>query len=264
MRLLVLLLILGVAFAQCELSTQDANAFETEYLVTGEDAIFSTSVYIAITEECIDQLGLSALKTGALPCADHLTEHLHDPLYTNTGQLPSDQSCRIEYKNNNLILTGTGKILLFVTTEGNRNIIKFPKWEYTPVNVTDTLKIELPRNVQKIEYVPRANSVREENIIYWSQIPSETPEIVYTMNTDFTPFLFAIAVGLAGAIAVFFIIKEITKKTLNKKETEIREQMKQVQYQYMKRQMDPQMFRSIMEKLMKDLSAIQTKKRLKK
>jgi len=285
MRLLIALalcaIIIAPALAQCEASTADADEYETIYKVVGEDAVFTTIIRIPLEPECLTTLGLDALRQGPITCAQDLTEQLYDPVYKGTGQLPSDASCTIEYMDlhtmsdpgggefkvehdHHLHIQGSGTIVMFVKAEGDRHIIEFTKWDYKPVNASDTLTIELPRDTDKVDYVPHANSTLNSSTIYWSLFPAETPRIVYTLKTDYTPFFLAIGLLACGAAALFYFFTQVRKDKLDKREAEIKEAMKQAQYQYMKRQVDEAMFRSLMEKYMSELNDIQTKKRMLK
>ncbi|MCK4328059.1 MAG: hypothetical protein KAW41_06380 [Candidatus Diapherotrites archaeon] len=261
MRWLVLVLLLGVALAQCD---PNPDSYETVYEVVGEDAVFTVTTSYPLPEECLEELNLSQLMEGPLPCSEGLTQQLYDPVYNNTGQLPAEPTCELKYGDGHFVLHGQGRIIMFVQTEGARKLISFPKWRYTPVNASDTLKIILPESVVSVEYVPRKDSTLEGNVIHWSKFPAESPEIVYTMERDYMPFVIGVAV-LALAAAAFVGLSSLAKKgELDKKEKEIRGQMKQIQYQYMKQQMDEHMFRSLMEKAMKELAEVKSKKKMRK
>ena len=112
--------------------------------------------------------------------------------------------------------------------------------------------------------MPRGDSSLSQNIIFWERFPAEKPEIVYTMQEDYTLYLIIGIIIIAAVVAVVLLMKFKGKTDLNKREAEINEQIKQTKYQFMKRQMDEKMFRSLMEKHMKELGEVQAKKRMRK
>jgi hypothetical protein len=257
-----------MAFAQCNISTWDADSFETTYTVTGEDAVFTTTTRIPLQDQCIEELGLEMLRQGPADCSDELTDQLYDPVYKGTGQLPAEGTCEIRYEEGHLVLHGTGTIVLFVKDEAGRKKIEFPKWEYIATNATDTLGITLPEGVEKIEYVPKTGSKVTGSEIFWAEFPAEKPEIVYTLEADYTLYMMmaivVVALVLIAAAATKLMKRQAVHEEMDLREKEIQEQIKQAKYQYMKRQIDEPMFRKLMEGYMKEMTEIKAKKRMRK
>lgn len=205
-RILIALLLVSLALAQCDIAERNYDAIERVFEITGNDAEFLTAARMPLEENCLAENNLEVLLTGPAECPSEI----YNDIYKGTGKIITNTQCLVTYTDGNLNVAGRGDILLAIDDVAGKKELSFSKWDIVEMNETHaTLVIVLPGDVESFEWAPREDSYLKDNFtIVWDPMPEEAPSVIYSVTPeDPTELIVLVVVGFIGFMVLYFIIR---------------------------------------------------------
>lgn len=272
----IIIFLINTGFSQEECPATTAEAAEYSMTIEiNEDqtTILTLDVTIPYPLKCLNQPGkdLRALLDGKADCA---AATINDAIYSNIGSFIQQSKCAMSYDKiqKKLIITTQSISEKLIKAEGQDTyLLTFDKWNLkeSKKEAKTNLAIVLPRTGQLISYFPQQKSEysKSENKVIWNEIPSTLIRVKYSQPNPIALIL-TIAIPLAIIFGGYFILKKNKKSKLHieldnllLEEKKIQKSLKELNYSYLKRQVDEQSYRHMNEQYTMKLTEIQIRKR---
>ncbi len=272
--LAALLLFACPAFAaddECAISSAQSDEFFFELLVKPEgNAELKLGLKIPYSEDCFVQKDLGEALRQPVKCEEEL---ISDALFRSLDFFIISSKCVASYdKPTGHLLIETSSLTEKIAEqkEGFWEI-RFSKWALSPhkPGTVNNLRITLPTGSEIISYFPQKNSEKEENAIFWREIPEEPIGVKYTVPVPLerNPLALAVIALVIAACALVLARGLISKKTLRdrftdleSKEVALQKEMGELQKAYLKRRVDEATFKKVSTELWLKLGKIKAEK----
>jgi len=274
--LLGIALVLPLALAEegnCGISSADSDEFSFE-IVSKENKEGRIRLFFRIpySRQCIEEQGLEAIMQAPAECEKAM---ISDAVFHALGFFVISSKCLLSYEEETgHLLVETTSITENIAIESNGfHEIKFDKWNLIPhkPGTKNDLKIILPASSRIVSYYPQKGSEKGGNYIFWEEIPEEAVSVKYVLPVPPERNAFFIGgVVLVIALAGLFVLSKVKRvrelkeeqEELSEDEQTIRKEMKKAQHSYLKRRIDEETFKKMVEQSELKLNKVRAKKEL--